>query len=74
MEYTEIVAYLGTLVMSVGVIATFLKTGKVFKIVVEVVDALNQVLTSIKDGELTKEEVQQIKKDIEDVIKLIKSK
>ena len=58
--------------MGLGVIATFLKANKGFKIFVEVVDALNQILKALKDGKLTKEEVLQIKKDIEEVIKLIK--
>lgn len=74
MDYTEIIAYVTTLIMGVGVIATFIKSNKWFKIIIEVVDALNQVLVSVKDGELTKEEVLEIKKDIEEVIALIKGK
>lgn len=73
MDYSDIISYAVTLILGVGVIATFIKSNKWFKVAVEVVDTLNTILASIKDGDLTKEEVLKIKADIKEVIDLIKS-
>ena len=49
----DIIAYVGTFILSVGVIATFI-AGKKYKIVKDIVKTLNTVLEACKDGKLKK--------------------
>ena len=62
----DIIAYAGTLILSIGVISTFI-AGKKFRIIKDIIEALNVCLEAVKDGKLTKEEAKQIQKEIKDI-------
>jgi hypothetical protein len=70
----EVIAYIVTAVLSLGVVGVWLAKQKWIAVVKEGADALSMILESIKDGKLTKEEVVKIKKEIQDVVDAFKAK
>jgi hypothetical protein len=67
----DIIAYAGTLLLSIGVIATFI-AGKKFVLIKDIVEALNVCLKAVADGKLTKAEAKEIQKEIKDIVDFFK--
>ena len=70
----EVIAYIVTAVLSLGVVGVWLAKQKWIKVVKEGSEVLSEILESIEDGKLTKAEVVSIKAKIKDVVDAWKSK
>ena len=69
----EVIAIVATAVLGWGVYKWYGEK-KWFKIASEGAEVLSVILKSLKDGKVTKEEVKMIKKEIKDVVDLLKDK
>ena len=75
--WTQIGAWIGSIILMIGVVWKFVekfspKIRKGLKITDETLDILNAVLESVEDKKITKEEIENIIKQIEELQAVLK--